>query len=101
MAETLGSLIDKLSIKNIREFHLKKNCFKNSNKKDANKAEENLKILKKQKKLLLEEIEEFLSTATQRIGKLREEKLKLYNHSKFTHSADQISLSRGQLIDFP
>jgi len=98
MSETLGSLVDKLSIKNIREFHLKKMSFSQTKKKSPTKTTGILKLLKRQKALLLDEIEEFLLTASQRVGKLREEKLKLYNHSKFTHSADQIRLI-SQAID--
>ena len=79
MAETLGSLVDKLTIKSIREFYLKKGLesgkFKFSKKEMGKKS----LLLKKQKSLLLNEIDEFISLAPVRKTPLREEKLKLYN----------------------
>jgi hypothetical protein len=76
MAETLGSLIDKLSIKSIREFHLQKMFdSKGSSKEAASK----LKVLKKQKSLILREVEEFINQAIKGKIQLKDEKLKLYN----------------------
>ena len=67
--ETLGSLIDKLTIKNIRLFYLKR-------KKDKKK----IKIVKKQIELIQDEIEGFLSLAIKgKILLVTDEKLKLYN----------------------
>ena len=67
--ETLGSLIDKLTIKNIRLFYLKR-------KKDKKKT----KIVKKQIELIQDEIEGFLSLAIKgKILLVTDEKLKLYN----------------------
>ena len=65
MAETLGSLIDKLSIKNIRLHYLK----------DRRKR----KIILQQRQDLLTEIDTFLQLALEGKVKLKEEKYKLYN----------------------
>lgn len=65
MAETLGSLIDKLSIKNIRLQYLK----------DPRKK----KIVAQQCQDLIAEIDEFIEAAIRNKVKLKEEKLKLYN----------------------
>ncbi|MDD5089783.1 MAG: DUF4254 domain-containing protein [Candidatus Wallbacteria bacterium] len=79
MAETLGSMIDKLSIKSIREFHIKK--MANSKKGAFSKEQlmQKLKILKNQKKALISEIEQFIVLAHQQKLVLKDEKLKLYN----------------------
>lgn len=95
MAETLGSMIDKLSIKAIREFYIKKMMrSKKSLPKDQLKAK--LEILKKQKKYLLAEIEQFIVTAHQRKGVIRDEKLKLYNKPSVMNKIGKIdSLAQG------
>ncbi|MCK4995232.1 MAG: DUF4254 domain-containing protein [Candidatus Omnitrophica bacterium] len=79
MAETLGSLIDKLTIKSIREFHLDENL--KAKKSKFPKAELKLKmaLLMKQKTLQLKEIEDFINLALNSKITLREEKIKLYN----------------------
>lgn len=79
MSETLGSLIDKLTIKDIREFHLaqmfrdKKSKFPKADLKDK------LGRLRKQKKDLLEEIDCFVSASISSGRAFRDEKLKIYN----------------------
>ena len=79
MAETLGSLVDKLAIKSIREFHIKK--ILQSVKLGVSKKELNnkFKILISQKKALIKEIQEFIVAAANDKVILREDKLKLYN----------------------
>ena len=79
MAETLGSLIDKLSIKSIREFHLRKSIRQNKNIRNVNELKSKLKILARQKKNMLKEIEEFIVLAYKKGTILRDEKLKMYN----------------------
>ena len=86
MAETLGSLIDKLSIKNIREYHLKEALKKKKNDSLKNK----LKILLKQKRCLLEEIDEFIREGIKGKRILRDEKLKLYNPPEFVGKIGKI-----------
>lgn len=79
MAETLGSLTDKLTIKSIRGFYLKKMI--KSGKSDFSKKQlkEKLQLLKTQKTTLLREINDFVASACAGKIILREEKLKLYN----------------------
>ena len=79
MAETLGSLVDKLTIKSIREFYLNKMINSRNVKFSRKNLKEKLKILKKQKRLLSAEIEEFVVLASRSKVALREDKLKLYN----------------------
>ena len=82
MAETLGSLVDKLTIKSIREFYLNKDIKRKSKKFTTAQLKEKLALLKKQKTLQLKEIDDFIKAAL--LGKvtLREEKIKLYNPLK-------------------
>ena len=94
MAETLGSMIDKLSIKSIREFHIKK--MVRSDKSNRDQLNEKLEILKKQKLSLLKEIEHFIIMAREGKVLLKDEKLKLYNKSEAMNKIGKISsLSRG------
>jgi len=72
MAETLGSLVDKLSIKEIRLWHI------NRARKNA-KTKQMLKILNNQICGLEREIDWFLSEAIKGHVRLRDEKLKMYN----------------------
>jgi hypothetical protein len=82
MAETLGSLVDKLSIKCIREFYLKKALHSKKSAFPLKQLRQKLDVLTKQKTLQIKEIDEFIITASTRTGSLREEKLKLYNKPK-------------------
>jgi hypothetical protein len=96
MAETLGSLIDKLSIKSIREFYIK--IMMDSKNGDLSQAQlkEKLEILKKQKENLLVEIEKFVAVAGQGDVVLRDQKLKLYNKPHLVGRIGKIStLARG------
>ncbi|MFH1093850.1 MAG: DUF4254 domain-containing protein [Candidatus Omnitrophota bacterium] len=79
MAETLGSLIDKLTIKSIREFHLVESLGGKKSKFSKTDLKLKMDLLKKQKALQIKEIEEFIRLALSRKITLREEKIKLYN----------------------
>ncbi len=79
MAETLGSLIDKLTIKSIREFYLSKSLKSKKSKFPKRELKLKMGLLKKQKTLQLKEIEDFISLALNKKITLREEKIKLYN----------------------
>jgi len=79
MAETLGSLIDKLTIKSIREFYLSKSLKAKKSKLPKQELKQKMKLLKKQKALQLKEIDEFITLVLSRKITLREEKIKLYN----------------------
>jgi hypothetical protein len=79
MAETLGSLVDKLTIKSLREFHLAKMMQKKGQKFTRKELSLKLALLVKQKKDLSAEIERFIEAALTNDIVLRDEKLKLYN----------------------
>ena len=79
MAETLGSLIDKLAIKDLREYHLRE-MRKEKNKKFSSREIENkLNVLQEQKRKLIHESERFIAGAIKGDVLLKDEKLKLYN----------------------
>jgi len=79
MAETLGSLVDKLTIKNIREFYLRRMLSDKKRKFSEKEMKEKLAILSKQKKCLKDEVDSFMATAYRSKAVLKDEKLKLYN----------------------
>jgi hypothetical protein len=79
MAETLGSLIDKLTIKDIREFHLRQMLEEKDAKFSSAQINEKLEILDKQKKDLVTEIDDYIDIAIARGKTVRDEKLKIYN----------------------
>ena len=95
MAETLGSLIDKLSIKSIREFYLEKML---ASRKTAKEAKAKLALLKKQKRLLLKEVESFIAEAIKGGIQLKDEKLKLYNKPRLRGKIGKIG-KLSQAID--
>jgi hypothetical protein len=72
MAETLGSLVDKLSIKEIRHWHL-------DHARKSTRAKQILRVLKKQICDLEKEINWFLLEAANGRVRLRDEKLKMYS----------------------
>ena len=79
MAETLGSLVDKLTIKSIRTFHIKEATHAQQRKRSSAELKRKLTIVEKQKSRLLDEIQSFIHLAAQGKVPLREEKFKLYN----------------------
>jgi len=91
MAETLGSLVDKLTIKSIREFHLEEILKLKKPKFPKKQVKHKLAMLKKQKSLFFKEIDQFVSLAFQGKIHLREEKLKLYNRPQDMGKIGKIS----------
>ena len=80
MAETLGSLIDKLTIKELREFHIKDSLKrKGSGKVGPQELKRKLGILRTQKRHLIREVEDFIGKAVKGRATTTDEKLKLYN----------------------
>ena len=79
MAETLGSLIDKLTIKAIRSFHIMEMKKQKRGKFSKMELAEKLSVLNIQKRRLFLEIEAFVQLAVQGKVHVRDEKLKLYN----------------------
>ena len=89
MAETLGSLIDKLSIKNLRYWHLDED----SQARDASDPQKQelmakMELVDRQRKELLEEIDAFLSSALAGEVRIRDEKVKLYKNLNVTSAED-------------
>lgn len=80
MAETLGSLVDKLSIKDIKLWHLEHEMNETATS-DLKRAEikEKLDIVREQRQDLKMEIDDFLAKALRGEVKLRDQKVKLYN----------------------
>jgi len=91
MAETLGSLIDKLSIKNLRYWHLDE-AAQARDASDLQKQElmDKMELVDRQRKDLLEEIDVFLSSALAGEVRIRDEKVKLYKSLNVT-SAENVN----------
>jgi len=83
MAETLGSLVDKLSIKNLRIWHLEEALEKDSESEEL-KAKRDL--ADKQRQNLVEEINGFLVAALQGEVCIRDEKIKMYTNTNVSSS---------------
>ena len=82
MAETLGSLIDKLSIKNLRYWHLDESIQQeNSTDPKTKELKAKLSIVESQRKDLLNEIDAFLAAALAGEVKVCDEKVKLYRNT--------------------
>jgi hypothetical protein len=83
MAETLGSLVDKLSIKNLRIWHLEEALEKDGSSEEL-KAKRDL--ADKQRQNLVEEINGFLVAALQGEVCIRDEKIKMYTNTNVSSS---------------
>jgi len=81
MAETLGSLIDKLSIKNLRCWHLDEVIqTKDTSDSQIEELKAKMSLVDRQRKELLEEIDAFLGNALAGEVRIRDEKVKLYKN---------------------
>lgn len=92
MAETLGSLVDKLTIKDIREFFLCKMMIEKIGEFSNKELKSKLLILRKQKCSLKNEIDNFILNSIKSKVVLKDEKLKLYNARKDMGSIPQSAL---------
>ena len=91
MAETLGSLIDKLSIKNLRYWHLDEDSqARDSSDPQKQELMDKMDLVDRQRKELLEEIDVFLSSAHAGEVRIRDEKVKLYKNLNVT-SAENVN----------
>ena len=89
MAETLGSLIDKLSIKNLRYWHLDEDSqARDSSDPQKQALMDKMELVDRQRKELLEEIDVFLSSALAGEVRIRDEKVKLYKNLNVTSAED-------------
>ena len=87
MAETLGSLVDKLSIKNLRLWHIDE-AMEALDSTDPKREELQAKrqLVVDQSNDLMNEINSFLGAALSGEVKIRDEKVKLYNNREFESS---------------
>jgi hypothetical protein len=90
MAETLGSLVDKLAIKSIREFYIEKG-LRSKSAGSSLQAKKRFEILIKQKKALLKEIDFFIKQSAKSGIVPRDEKLKMYNKPSLVGNIGSIS----------
>ena len=100
MAETLGSLVDKLTIANIRLWHLEDVRRERSlPDKDRLAAADMISIVNQERNDLIDEIDEFLYQAAHGKVKLRVPKAKIYKKFKLTDKererADNLARSVG------
>ena len=82
MAETLGSLVDKLAIKNLRIWHLDE-ALEDKGTPAVQRGELQAKrnLADKQRQNLMDEIDGFLGAALKGEVRIRDEKIKLYNNT--------------------
>ena len=81
MAETLGSLIDKLSIKNLRYWHLDEGIQAiDASDSQVEELKAKMDLVDCQRKELLAEIDAFLCAAIAGDVRIRDEKVKLYKN---------------------
>ena len=87
MAETLGSLVDKLSIKNLRIWHLDEALEHegiSASEREEIKAKSDL--ADRQRQDLLNEIDGFLDAALKGEVRIRDEKIKMYTNTNVSSS---------------
>jgi len=85
MAETLGSLVDKLSIKNLRIWHLDE-ALEQKNTSDYAELKAKRDLADKQRQTLVNEINDFLVSAFKGEVCVRDEKIKLYANTNVSSS---------------
>ena len=85
MAETLGSLVDKLSIKNLRIWHLDE-ALEQQNTSDYAELKARRDLADKQRQNLVNEINDFLVSAFKGEVCIRDEKIKLYANTNVSSS---------------
>ena len=85
MAETLGSLVDKLSIKNLRIWHLDE-ALEQENTSDYAELKAKRDLADKQRQALVNEINDFLVSAFKGEVCIRDEKIKMYANTNVSSS---------------
>lgn len=83
MAETLGSLIDKLTIKNIRLWHLE-DIRRDRNLPDSERlaAADSVSMVNQQRNDMIDEIDQFLAAAIAGNVRMIDPKVKIYHQPK-------------------
>ena len=107
MAETLGSLIDKLSIKNLRYWHLDESIQKEDpSHRQTKELKAKLELVDCQRQDLRDEIDAFLVAALAGDVKICDEKIKLYkntnvssfdNINKLGDAVSELALSNNRI----
>ena len=90
MAETLGSLVDKLSIKNLRIWHLDE-ALEKSHGSENEELKAKRDLADKQRQRLADEINAFLISALKGEVCIRDEKIKMYTNTNVSYS-DKINI---------
>ena len=85
MAETLGSLVDKLSIKNLRIWHLDE-VLENDRALNREELEAKRDLADRQRKDLMKEIDCFLDAALRGEVRICDEKIKMYTNTNVSSS---------------
>ena len=85
MAETLGSLVDKLSIKNLRIWHLDE-ALEQDNGSKTGELKAKRDLANKQRENLVSEINNFLIAAFKGQVFIRDEKIKMYTNTNLSSS---------------
>ena len=85
MAETLGSLVDKISIKNLRIWHLDE-ALEKSHGSENEELKAKRDLADKQRKRLADEINAFLISALKGEVCIRDEKIKMYTNTNVSSS---------------
>ncbi len=87
MAETLGSLVDKLSIKNLRIWHLDE-ALENRETPASKRQELQVKrdLVDRQRQDLMKEVDGFLGAALKGEVRIRDEKIKMYTNTNVSSS---------------
>ena len=97
MAETLGSLVDKITIKEIRKYHLQEMLKQKDGKFSGVAINSKITLLNKQIETMGDEIDGFIMSALKGKIHLRDEKLKIYNAVEDMNKIPQFA-SLGQTI---
>jgi hypothetical protein len=85
MAETLGSLVDKLSIKNLRIWHLDE-VLENDQASKVKEFQAKRDLAHRQRQDLIKEIDSFLYSALRGEVRIRDEKIKMYTNTNVSSS---------------
>ncbi len=85
MAETLGSLVDKLSIKNLRIWHLDE-ALENAETSERQELQEKRDLADRQRQDLMKEVNGFLAAALRGEVRIRDEKIKMYTNTNVSSS---------------
>lgn len=100
MAETLGSLVDKLTIANIRLWHLE-DVRRDRSLPDRERlaAADKIAVVNQERNDLMDEIDQFLYQALRGRVKLRAPKVKIYKEFKIAPADDKLSENLARTHD--